>query len=181
MKKFFKEFFADYGELLGLILFLLVLVLFMKGCELIADAQPLPVASSTTNAGVELRWGTVEWRRSTNARVFSYDWGFSNAGTNQTGNTTLTNATVWFALGTNQFWIRPRATNGEVGPMGMATWRARTTGVVNVLPGYDWRAKRFMTSPWSPWAVSTNTAVVPTNAQQEFRVRLSQTNWWVLE
>lgn len=32
----------------------------------------------------------------------------------------------------------------------------------------------------APWTVSTNTAFPPTNAQQEFRVRLRHTNFWGL-
>ncbi len=146
-----------------------------------AMAQPiLPALSTDTNTAVpEIRPLYVSWPKATNTAVKSYDWGMTNAGTNHGGNTTLTNIATWAALGSNVFWIRSRGSNAS-GPVVTTNWNVYATNAVAVDPGYDWRAKRFATSQWSGWRWDTNTLLAPTNAQQEFRVRVRATNWWAL-
>ncbi len=142
------------------------------------SAQPIPMAATVaTNEGPEMRPLNLEWTAVRNAQT--YDWAVSNAFTNLTGNTTLTNVSTWAVLGTNRVSVRARS--NALASQWFATNRvAYQTSYLMVANGYQWRAKRQPASAWTSWQTSTNRIVIPTNAQQEFRVAVTATNFWGL-
>ncbi len=146
-------------------------------CAWRAYAQPMPVAVAVTNDAPEMKPLNLAWTSVRNAQT--YDWAVSNAFTNITGNTALTNVSTWAVLGTNRVSVRARS-NALASAWLTANHVAYTTGYLMVTDGYQWRAKRQPTSTWTSWQTSTNRIVVSTNAQQEFRVDVTATNFWGL-
>lgn len=140
----------------------------------------LGVDPGDTNAYVMLRSATLMWNSASNAT--SYVWGVTNAGTNMSGNTTLTNVQIYIALGTNL--IQVRSVNSTTNsPWTYRTYFIFATNTVTLWPQPEHR-DLLANGTYSPWSAITNQlpwSFYPTGLGRQYRCKLTSTNWWELQ